>query len=270
MRQVFLQLGRFSGGVFLFMPRMIDLALGFGARAAVALLLIGAGAEALARGPGSVPVQRSDARDNWRESCRRIVAGTWLAGHDELVQSREWVRVIDGKSTRTRKQLETERARLTKLRARAKSGTFQVGESAEADTVAGLIATLEADLAANEALRPAAGKRLAAAEARDKYVRASIDPVFRIVALRAGETGDPEADSDRAAKTPVGPNSPSRETRASQPGYPFRIEYRSSCPKFRFQCPLPTREAAALRKLQLSEGAEPPEPCLRYAGIGQP
>ena len=92
-------------------------------------------AEALAQRAGSLPSQKSDKRENLREACRKIVAGEWLSLLDEKVQAEGWLKAIDAKSERTRKELAEQKRKLEELKKKTRTGEFRPGESTERDKI---------------------------------------------------------------------------------------------------------------------------------------
>jgi hypothetical protein len=220
----------------------------WGRLGAVAILCTIPFGEAVAQRAGSLPSQKSDKRENLREACRKIVAGEWLSTLDEKVQAEGWLKAIDAKSERTTKELAEQKRKLEELKKKTRTGEFRPGESTERDIAAGMVMNLETDLAANEALRGPARARLAKAQSDEKAFQDKIAPVFVVRKI------EPEKSANGA--------------RASKPGgYPWEVDWRSPCPRWRFQCPLPPEQATALRRMfEDQQGSH--EACLRYASIG--
>ena len=223
------------------------------------LSLLTGGPKVWALQAGSLPSQKSDKRENLREACRKIVAGEWLSILDEKVQAEGWLKAIDVKSVRTRQELEKQRAKLEDLKKKNRSGEFRPGESTERDVAAGMVVSLEGDLAANEALRGPAVTRLASAESRQKSFETKIAPTFIIRKLDKAAT--------KSGDTKNGDRTTTKNQGGKISGYPFEVDWRSPCPKWRFQCPLPPEQAAALRRM-FQDQPSSHEACIRYSSIG--
>ena len=223
------------------------------------LSLLPGGPRAWSLQAGSLPSQKSDKRENLREACRKIVAGEWLSILDEKVQAEGWLKAIDAKSVRTRQELEKQRVKLEDLKKKTRSGEFRPGESTERDVAAGMVLSLEGDLAANEALRGPAVARLASAESRQKTFEAKMAPTFIIRKLDTANNKNDDPRRDDAATT--------KNQGGRSAGYPFEVDWRSPCPKWRFQCPLPPEQAAALRRM-FQDQPTTHEACIRYSSIG--
>jgi plasmid stabilization system protein ParE len=50
-------------------------------------------------------------------------------------------------------------------------------------------------------------------------------------------------------------------------GYPIRLDYKSSCPKYRVLCPLPIDQADAVKAIPLEDSAQ--ESCTRYTSLSK-
>lgn len=190
-----------------------------------------------------------DANVNWREECRKSIGGRYLSLYDENIQATAYHKVITGKRKNLEAELPSERMRLATMEKVNAAADYDPQKASTADIVDGKVRTLEAQLAEMTGLEVEARKKATLATKAEASFREQISKVFKITEAKASED-----DLRRAGK---------RDSK----GYPYRIEYKADCPKYRFQCPLPPDHAKALKKML--PPADLPDACSKYSVIGQ-
>jgi hypothetical protein len=172
---------------------------------------------------------------NIREGCRQSIAGAYLHAHDEHERLQGYIVTI-------KEQLSSAKIAAAKADTEAKTAavvlaknTYDTDLASKNDAAASMARTMRAQVKDYQELLTQASQQLPAAEAAEKKLRQQILKVFNI---------------ERLPDPPKG-------------GYPFRITYRSECPKYRALCPLPNKEREAL--LEIRVDGTLPESCQRYA-----
>lgn len=178
-----------------------------------------------------------DYRVNVREACRQEVAGAYLRTYDERERSADYLRALARHGNETKQALAQARKNAEAAKAASLSQGFDLTAQGQADDAQSIVQNLAGQLAEIEKLQRSTEATLNKASTREKILKASISKVF--VFERTGDKPDG--------------------------GYPFRIDYRDGCPKYRALCPLPTAAAAALANLEIDGFV--PEACARYAGL---
>lgn len=173
-----------------------------------------------------------------REQCRKAVSGAILQARDNYDRTERYHILIVRSAEENSKALAVAERDLKAIRIQAKKVDFDIPLSEEVARLESLTSTLTAqrdDLKAMEA-------KAKADFSKTKSYKAALDaqfgPVFELIKVDNG----------------------------TEQGYPFRVKYRSDCPKYSYLCPLPAKQAAALRGILVENGA-PAESCKRYSQI---
>jgi len=173
---------------------------------------------------------------NAREGCRQAVAGAYLGAYDEHERAINYIVML-------KEQITALKAAAVKAHAQAKTAATALAEHSydveiarRNDDAASAARVMESQLKEYRTLLEEAQRRVPEVAAREKKLRDRIVKVFNI----------------------------ERADDATKGGYPFRLNYRSTCPKYRALCPLPEKEREHLIEIKI-DGAVPEE-CQKYAG----
>lgn len=176
---------------------------------------------------------------NVREQCRSDLAGIYLTVHDQAEQAAQFAMTLERKLTELEKARRETASTLAKLKEQAERRDF---DAALAEKIAskeqrlGILERYVDDYQdKSKKARATSGKARREAE----RLKASLKTVFRFAKVR---------DDDEA-------------------GYPFRLVYKDSCPKYRHLCPLPAQRAEAL--LTILDDRTVPTACRRYASYAE-
>ena len=173
---------------------------------------------------------------NVREGCRQAIAGAYLAAYDEherainyIVTLKEQTKALKAASTKAQAQAKTAAAALAEH-------SYDVDRASRNDDAASAARVMESQLKEYQTLLDESQRRIPEVAAREKKLRDQIVKVFNI----------------------------ERADDATKGGYPFRLNYRNTCPKYRALCPLPEKEREHLLEIKI-DGVVPEE-CQKYAG----
>lgn len=180
-------------------------------------------------------------RTNAREACRLACAGAYLEIYDEMTMARQSHKRLQEVI------LELERAEAAAAKAfrtakeEATAGGYDFAKAIARDQAEAKHRALVDQLST---YKGQAASSQAAHEQRlkdERKLRQDLEKVF--VFERLGDKADG--------------------------GYPFVLQYRAACPKYRALCPLPKVYHEALAALRLGPKGELPEACTRYLGLSR-
>ena len=171
---------------------------------------------------------------NIREGCRQAVAGGYLQAYDERERVTAYIATLKQQISELKTASDKAEVEAKKAAAALASHTFDTELAAKNDTEATVAKSLNDQWKDYQNLLEHAQAELPAAVAKEKKLHDQIVKVFNL------ERGEEKADG----------------------GYPIKITYRSSCPKYRALCPLPREYWDNLLDIVI-DGAIP-EPCRRY------
>ena len=173
-----------------------------------------------------------------RELCRKAVAGGYLKAQNDKDWDERYLLSVSNQLTLLEKAIGGAKRDLSTNSAKLAKADFDVPLSEERMRLETLVHSLEQRTTEFKKLKVEALARAALTRKRLKDIDAQVQGTFQVVRMDDG----------------------------TEKGYPFRLNYRSSCPKYRFLCPLPSKEASNLLKITV-ENDKVPEPCLRYSQI---
>lgn len=177
------------------------------------------------------PIERTD---DFREACRKEIAGQYLTVYDEVKLAKNQITVVETAIESLRKNLAESEKTYSEARKIADESEYDQTKIDRANQAAVTVRTLKSQIIQQNDLLTDAQKKAAIKGQREKFVRENIGRVFKIEEVQE-EPGK---------------------------GYAFRVIYRTPCPKFRYLCPLPPSEAKALK--EILPGEETPLVCKRY------
>lgn len=169
-----------------------------------------------------------DESTNLRESCRRAASGLYLASWDKKLQTSRMVESVAEKLAKTEKSHKEEQQRLKALRDALRKKGYDLELAQQVDAKSGFIRTLQGQISQLQEVLKKSKSAASVAAQQEATRRNEMNMVFDIL-------------NDK------------KNTR------PTRLDYKSSCPKYRFLCPLPRDHAIQLRESTTLE------PCTRYA-----
>jgi hypothetical protein len=173
---------------------------------------------------------------NAREGCRQAIAGAYLAAYDEHERAINYIVTLKGQITALKAASVKAQAQAKTAAAALAEHSYDVETARRNDDAASAARVMESQLKEYRTLLDEAQRRVPEVAAREKKLRDQIVKVFNI----------------------------ERADDAIKGGYPFRLNYRSHCPKYRALCPLPEKEREHLIEIKI-DGAVPEE-CQKYAG----
>lgn len=174
---------------------------------------------------------------SFREACRQEIAGRLLADHDRKKKGKGTIQVAQGQVQRFQGELKAVAVKLTRVEETYREQEFDAQEAQNLASIKYAKDALESALAQASLLLEKAKKDYEEAVTSLRYAEAAIEKVFEVKRI------DPSK---------------------AQGGYPYQLEYRTSCPKYRYLCKLPPAEAKNLLELF---GNETPETCRKYAQL---
>ncbi len=175
-----------------------------------------------------------DYKVNVREGCRQLISGAYIRVYDEREKNRTLAKSLAGQLADTETALKAAQKELASAKAAAAAGTFELARANAADRASAKVRTMEAQRAEYQALLLQAEAAAASAARDERELLHAVAPIFEIT--RANDKADG--------------------------GYPLRLDYKATCPKYRALCPLPVADADKLAAVKV-EGAAP-EACKRY------
>ncbi len=192
---------------------------------------------------GQAIEDRESTRDiNLRESCRKAASGIYLNAWDQMNQTALLLKGIETKKKALETNLAQENKTLTTMRGKLAGSNYDLDLAQKIDTKTGLVRTLENQDTEMKSVLAKAREDAAQARKAEQASRDEVSAVFDIVRV-AGKKKQAEV------------------TR------PLRLDFKSSCPQYRYLCPLPRDHAIRLRELAEHDPAQAETllPCARYA-----
>jgi hypothetical protein len=189
---------------------------------------------------------RDSKRDvNLRESCRKAASGIYLSVWDQMNQTDLLLKGTESKKKAIETSLAMEKKTLATMQSKVAASNYDLKLAEAIDTKSGLVRTLENQDTEMKSVLVKAKENAASAKKAEQASRDEVSAVFDII---------------RVEKKP-----------AKAGSRPLRLEFKSSCPKYRYLCPLPRDHAIRLREFADSASRnnqvspETLEPCARYA-----
>lgn len=170
-----------------------------------------------------------------REQCRTAISGYYLNLYDTRVREENTIRDLKNKLELLDKAIKEQKAILTKRKVDIKNGEYDLKKENAKVAAQNRYDLMLQTRQQNQELLKNAQKRYGQAKEDEKQAIHKIKKVFNIVKLENHVSGR----------------------------YPFRIDYQSKCPKYRFMCPIPKKEALAL--LNIVDDDKAFESCRKYA-----
>ena len=174
------------------------------------------------------PCQLEDDALNLREACRRVTSGSYLDAWDNMIRTQKISEGTRAKKNALDKSLKAETVLVEKLRARQAAADYDLDLARQVDAKTGLVQTLTSQVQELSTLLKKTEQDAAAAKKAEESLRKSVTTVFDI-------------------------------KRIPKQQRPEKLDYKASCPKYKYLCPLPREHAIRLRDISTVE------PCVRYA-----
>lgn len=183
----------------------------------------------------SFPVFAShDEREpNLRESCRERVAGLYLNTYDQMVQARERQDQMKSKIEISNKELKATASHILLLIKEAQKDEYDENKQHELASAREKEKSLQLALKDDRELLNSMDKNYAQVLEDEKHLKEKIVKVFEF-----------------------------RPFPSNSLGYPFKLEYKESCPKYKFSCPI--SKAAQTLLIAIFPPSSLPEVCKRY------
>ena len=173
-----------------------------------------------------------------RELCRKAVAGAYLKAQNDRDWDERYLLSVSTQLTQLEKAIGGAKKDLSANAAKLAKADFDVPLSEERMRLETLVRSLEQRSIEFKKLKSDAEVRATQSRKHLKDIDNQVQGTFQVIRVDDG----------------------------TEKGYPFRLNYRSSCPKYRYLCPLPPKEATNLLKITV-ENNKVPEPCRRYSQI---
>jgi hypothetical protein len=177
--------------------------------------------------------------DNLREQCRKELAGIFLKALDELNVSRDQQQLYQAKLQALQADQVKAKKEFADRSEAVRKSDYEVELARNKDHARTHLQAVEEALAQTKDLVEKSKQGMSMTESHLAKMRKSYEEVFVF---------------ERPSPTPAG-------------AYPYRIEYKTSCPKYRYLCSLPSEEATALSRIL---GGDTPESCIRYSQLAAP
>ena len=192
---------------------------------------------------GQAIENRESIKDiNLRESCRKAASGFYLSAWDQMNQTELLLKGIQSKKKALEANLALENKTLEALRGKLAAANYDLELARQIDTKTGLIRTLENQDTEMKSVLAKARDDAAAARKAEQASRDQVSAVFDLIRV-------------------TGKKKQAEGTR------PLRLDFKSSCPQYRYLCPLPRDHAIRLGEFAEHDPAlaETLLPCARYA-----
>lgn len=187
----------------------------------------------------AAPAVRQAPFENLREQCRKEIAGDYLKILDASNIAKDKLQLYAEKL----KKLEMDRSQakkdLSEKSERAGKSEFDSELARAKDSARTHLQVVEAAIEEISKLLASTKDEMASAERRLSQRRKRIEEVFVF---------------ERTTPTPAG-------------AFPYQIQFRSPCPKYRYLCSLPAGEAQALANIF---DQDTPQSCVRYSQQASP
>lgn len=184
----------------------------------------------------SVTFAQGEDQTTVREQCRKAVGGAVMQSRDAYDRSERYLILIERSLADNSKALKKTDQELAQLRQRLSQVDFDIPLSEERVRLESLVSTMSKRDEELTLLRAQAKQDFSKAKARKEAIEQQTTQVFQIVKSDDG----------------------------TEAGYPFRVQYLTGCPKYRYLCPLPPKQAKALLQIK-TDNEMPPESCRRYS-----
>ncbi|MBM4251592.1 MAG: hypothetical protein FJ146_06445 [Deltaproteobacteria bacterium] len=173
---------------------------------------------------------------NAREGCRQIVAGAYVQAYDERERTLAYVATLKEQLSALKTASIKAKQELSTIESALAKQNYDIDKASKLDMAAAnaravLDQTVEYQKMLNEA-----EKAVIPARQREQDIKRQFGKVFEIEMVKDNGKG----------------------------GYPFRVVYRTACPKYRALCPLPADQQDELQALRIDGTL--PEPCRKYVG----
>ena len=173
---------------------------------------------------------------NAREGCRQAIAGSYVEAHDEYQRALAYLENV----TEQVKELKAAAIKADKdakaAAAKMAGKSYDIDTASNNDMAASSSRAIHQQLTEYLKLQSQAERDVVPTRQREQTLKDQLSKVFVIEQI----------------------NDPPRG------GYPFRVVYRTACPKYRALCPLPATEQDALAKFKID--GDLPESCRKYLG----
>ena len=170
-----------------------------------------------------------------REICRREVAGHFLKNHDEALHAEKMLSYLENKKKELEKELASTHQAIAQTEEQLRRKDYNARVAATLNRFKSKAKLINQSLGQNQTLQLQYHDRLKSARDISTNFRTAISSVFAFKKIKG--TGD---------------------------GYKIQIDYRQSCPPYRFNCPLTKEFATKLRGIT-ADNFSLPLACKRYS-----
>ena len=175
---------------------------------------------------------------NLREYCRKQVAGKYLSLYDTHEKTEAYLSLLQEKKKQLEQGLIESRKKLSVVKKNIASSGYDIDLSDKHDSVVSRVSMIEDSLNENKRLRTDAMKKQKRLAKEIANLKGRISHIFNFKKIKGKGRGK---------------------------GYKFQIEYKDTCPPYRFSCPLPREKAQKL--LEIFPKGKIPIVCERYASF---
>lgn len=189
----------------------------------------------------SPKLQAGDYLDsNFRERCRKTISGQYSNALGDKALAEDAVALARDAITKSKKQISIDEGKLQILNKKIQSSEYSPELLSERDLLKAQIKLYREQLATSEGQGQSSQKLLVTSKKRIESIRKKVESIFTVTMV-----SDPEGGA--------------RQLLA-------KIEWKSSCPKYRVLCPLPEKDLKILKELR-SEIDDSDLACERYTKI---
>lgn len=173
---------------------------------------------------------------NLREACRKQVAGLYLSIYDEHKKNEQYLRLLKEKNIALQKSQAETQIKLRHIKKQLENSRYDLEISNKHDQIDSMVSLLESSLSENHQLSTEASKKQQELSKQLKELKVKISNLFNF-----------------------------KKIKGKGAGYKFHIDYKDTCPPYRYSCPLPREKAKKLTAIFPQE--EVPLVCQRYASF---
>jgi hypothetical protein len=181
---------------------------------------------------------------NVRESCRQIVAGSYLKIYDSIVSDQQYRELLAKNLASLRREHAKTKSRFDAQAKAFAREEYNVEMAKKKSTTFAHLTNIEERISETTQLDLETNDRLKEQRRKQAAFLKMTAGVFEIATKKAYQ----EVSAKEASRAQ---------------GFPFRLEYRSKCSKYRPLCPLTEDQADVLLRIKID--GETPLPCKRYA-----
>lgn len=189
---------------------------------------------------GAELLAKDTSESNFRELCRKTISGQYSNALADKTLAEDAVKLASEAIQKSKNQIKTDETKLNKLNEKIRSSEYTPELINERDMINAQLKLYQEQLTTSQSQLKSAQKLAVTSKKRIESIRKKVESIF-IVTMFPDPEGGP--------RPMLG-----------------RIEWKSSCPKYRVLCPLPAKDAQTLKELR-KEIDDSDLACDRYSKL---